>query len=164
MISKPTPGLGELLRYVGELVDQGAEEQYRAMNLAYRARYTPVLRALSAGAETVTAITGHSHLTQGAISQTVGLMLKDGLVAHHALDDGRKTGLHLTEKGHGLLKKLEPHWKVTFAAIRDLEREVGHPLLQVLTDTARALERQGFADRIRSAAAQNNDGRRKRAK
>jgi hypothetical protein len=60
MSSKTRPGLGELLRYVGELGDQGAEEEYRAMNLSYRARYTPVLRALSAGAETITDITARS--------------------------------------------------------------------------------------------------------
>lgn len=152
MSSKVTPGLGELLRYVGELVDQGAEEQYRTMGLEYRPRYTPVLRALGAGAETVTDITARSTLTQGAISQTVSLMLKDGILARHQLDDGRKTGLHLTRKGKDLLKRLEPHWAVTFSAIGDLEAEVGHPILQTLTDTAEALERQGFGARLKEAA------------
>ena len=57
MNSREKPGLGELLRYVSELVEQGAEEHYRAMSLNYRARYTPVLRALHAGAQTVTDIT-----------------------------------------------------------------------------------------------------------
>jgi DNA-binding MarR family transcriptional regulator len=153
MDSKTRPGLGELLRYVGELVDQGAEEEYRAMNLSYRARYTPVLRALSAGAETITDITARSHLTQGAISQSVALMIADGLVARHNLEDGRKSGVHLTARGKKLLKKLEPHWVGTFAAIEALEREIGHPLLQVLEDTARALERQGFGARLRKAKA-----------
>ena len=125
MSSKVKPGLGELLRYVGELVDQGAEEHYRDIGLQYRPRYTPVLRAMSAGAETVTDITARSTLTQGAISQTVSLMLKDGILARHQLDDGRKTGLHLTRKGKDLLKRLEPHWAVTFLAIGDLEAEVG---------------------------------------
>lgn len=157
MSSKVTPGLGELLRYVGELVDQGAEEQYRTMGLEYRPRYTPVLRALGAGAETVTDITARSTLTQGAISQTVSLMLKDGILARHQLDDGRKTGLHLTRKGKDLLKRLEPHWVVTFSAIRDLEAEVGHPLLQILTDTAQALERQGFGERLKEAASHRKD-------
>ena len=162
MTSKEKPGLGELLRYVGELVEQGAEEQYRTMKLAYRARYTPVLRALSAGAETVTDITQRSNLTQGAISQTVGLMENDGLIARHTLADGRKTGLRLTKKGCELLKCVEPHWEVTFAVIRKLEREVGHPLLQALDDTARGLERQGFADRLRAAATESKNGKRKR--
>ncbi|MDK1374840.1 MULTISPECIES: MarR family transcriptional regulator [unclassified Sinorhizobium] len=153
MSEKQMPGLGELLRYVGELVDQGAEEEYRAMRLSYRARYTPVMRALSAGAETVTEITSLSSLTQGAISQSVRLMEADGLVARHRLEDGRKNGVHLTARGRELLKRLEPHWATTFAAIGALEKEIGHPLLEVLAKTARALERQGFGARLRVAAA-----------
>lgn len=142
------PGLGELLRYVGELVDQGAEARYRALDLNYRPRYTPVLRAISAGAETVTDITARSHLTQGAISQTIGLMVADGIVARHGLEDGRKSGIHLTAQGKKLMTVLEPHWRRTFAAIAALEQEIGHPLLRVLEDTASALERQGFSVRI----------------
>ncbi len=71
MSTKTHPGLGELLRHLSELVDQGAEEQYRAMGLNYRARYTPVLRAIVAGAATVTDITEATYLTQGAVSQTI---------------------------------------------------------------------------------------------
>ena len=154
MTANTTPGLGELLRYVGELVDHGAEQEYRALSLTYRARYTPVMRALNAGAETVTDITARSKLSQGAISQTVGLMVKDGLLETHALEDGRKSGLHLTAKGAALLEVLLPHWEATFRAISALEREVGHPLLTVLQGTARALEREGFAERLRTAKAQ----------
>ncbi|WP_295815055.1 MarR family winged helix-turn-helix transcriptional regulator [uncultured Nitratireductor sp.] len=151
MTKKTTPGLGELLRYVGELVEQGGEERYRALDLEYRARYTPVMRALAAGAETVTEIVALSHLTQGAISQSVSLMSTDGLIGHHPLDDGRKNGIHLTEKGKYVLAKLEPHWEVIFRAIGTLEHEVGFPLLQALQDTAKALERKGFAERLREA-------------
>ena len=39
-------GLGELLRYVSELVELGADEHYQQMGVNYRARYTPVLRAI----------------------------------------------------------------------------------------------------------------------
>lgn len=151
MIEKTRPGLGELLRYVGELVEQGGEERYRALGLDYRARYTPVIRALSAGAETVTEIVACSHLTQGAISQSVALMSKDGLIEHHSLGDGRKNGIHLTPKGRSLLAGLEPHWDVIFRAIEILEGETGFPLLRGLEQTARALERKGFAERLREA-------------
>src|SRR5690606_33413680 len=102
-------------------------------------------------AVTVTDITTASSLTQGAISQTVSLMLKDGLVVRHALDDGRKSGLKLTERGLQLLQKLEPHWETTFRAIRDLEAEIGFPVLKILGGLATALERQGFADRLAEA-------------
>lgn len=153
MDPKENPGLGELLRYVGELVELGAEEHYRAMSLSYRPRYTPVLRALNAGAETVTDITTCSRLTQGAISQTIGLMEADGLILREALDDGRKSRIRLTPSGRKLVKKLEQHWIATFAAIEALEVEIGHPLRKVLTETAKALEQKGFAGRLSAAKA-----------
>lgn len=148
MTTKPPPGLGELLRYVGELVDRGAEQVYDDLGMSYRARYTPVLRAMGTGAVTVTDITSAAHLTQGAISQTVGLMVTDGLIVRTKLDDGRKSGLALTSAGRALVERLEPHWAATFAAIAGLEREIGYPLRRALGDAARALERRGFGDRI----------------
>ncbi len=143
--------LGELLRYVSGRVDQGAAERYETLKIDYRPRYTPLLRALAAGAETVTEITSNSSLTQGAISQTVSLMLKGGLLARRGLDDGRKTGLRLTKKGVALLTTLEPHRQMTFLAIRSLELEIGYPVLAVLQALGAALEREGFASRLKAA-------------
>lgn len=151
MNSKQQPGLGELLRYVNELVEKGAEEHYRAMSLSYRARYTPVLRALSAGAKTVTDITERAHLTQGAISQTVALLENDGLITRYELDDSRKSGIQLTQLGRKLVIKLEQHWMATFAAITCLEKEIGYPLMRVLEATAKAMEREGFSVRVMAA-------------
>ncbi len=148
---KENPGLGELLRHVGELVELGAAAHYREMGLDYRTRYTPVLRALRGGAGTITEITGRTRLTQGAVSQTVGLLEADGLVERHPLADGRKSGIGLTPAGRKLVGKLERHWSATFAAIAALEEEIGHPLRQILVDTAEALERRGFSERLASA-------------
>ena len=152
---KQHPGLGELLRYVNELVEQGAEEHYRSMRLSYRARYTPVLRALHAGAKTVTEITERTRLTQGAISQTVALLDEEGLIARHALEDGRKSAIELTAAGHTLVGRLERHWVATFGAIASLEEEIGYPLRRVLEAAAEALEREGFAARVAAAKAAN---------
>jgi DNA-binding MarR family transcriptional regulator len=154
MDTRQNPGLGELLRYVNELVEHGAEEHYRAMSLSYRARYTPVLRALNAGAQTVTDITGRTRLTQGAISQTVALLEGDGLISRQALDDGRKSGIRLTAAGRTLVGKLERHWIATFAAIDRLEQEIGYPLRRMLEAAAEALEREGFSARVTAAKAE----------
>lgn len=151
MDTKPEPGLGELLRHVGELVDQGAEAHYRSISLGYRPRYTPVLRALDAGALTVSDITERTHLTQGAVSQTVALMVGDGLLARRVMEDARKSGIQLTPKGRALLGKLRAHWIVTFAAIEALEQEIGHPLREALAATATALKRRGFDARLAEA-------------
>jgi DNA-binding MarR family transcriptional regulator len=151
MDTRLPPGLGELLRYVNELVEQGAEEHYQAMRLNYRARYTPVLGALNAGAKTVTQITERTRLTQGAISQTVALMEDDGLISRRALDDGRKSAILLTAAGRKLCVQLEQHWKATFAAIASLETEIGFPLMRALDAAANALEREGFSARVAAA-------------
>jgi DNA-binding MarR family transcriptional regulator len=151
MNTRQNPGLGELLRYVSELIEQGADAQYRALSLNYRARYTPVLRALHAGAQTVTDITGRTRLTQGAISQTVALLEADALVSRHALDDGRKSGIRLTAAGSALVGRLERHWVATFAAIDRLEEEIGYPVRQVLVAAAEALEREDFSARVMAA-------------
>lgn len=153
MLTKTPPGLGELLRHVSELVDQGAEEQYRDWNPGYRARFTPVLRALAAGADTVTDITDATHLTQGAVSQTIGLMVAEGILVKRPMEDARKSGIHLSPKGRALLKRLQPHWDVTFGAIAALEAEIGHPLRQALEAAAAALAHEGFASRLKRAAA-----------
>jgi len=158
MASKPEPGLGELLRYVSELVDQGAEEHYRALSLSYRPRFTPVLRAIANGAETVSDITDLTHLTQGAVSQSVALLVADGLLERRPMEDARKSGIRLTPRGRGLLKKLQPHWKVTFAAIAHLEAEIGAPLRDTLAAAAAALEHSSFAERLAAAAARESAG------
>lgn len=154
MQSEHLPGLGELLRYVGELVDSGAAQHYRTLDLPWRPRYTPVLRALMHGNTTVTEIVAYSRLTQGAVSQTVALMIADGFLVREGVEDGRKSALRLTVQGEAMLSHLRQHWRVTFAAIEELEAEIGHPLLQVLEDAADALERKDFADRLRLAASE----------
>ena len=153
---KIKPGLGELLRYTGELVDKGAEEHYRALALNYRPRYTPVLRAINAGAVTVQDITAATHLTQGAISQSVALMEQEGILFREQLSDGRKFALHLTPSGTELVAQLEARWEAIFTAIGQLEKEVGLPLMAGLEALASALEKQGFAERIQQAAGEKH--------
>ena len=148
MSQKIEPGLGELLRYVSELVELGAEEHYQKMGLKYRARYTPVLRAIRSGPLTVTEITSCTHLTQGAISQTITHMENDGVVARQRGKDGRQTIVQLTPSGKKLVINLNAHWTATFEAIEHLEEEIGFPLRRVLENTARALEQQGFSQRL----------------
>lgn len=151
MSTRIEPGLGELLRYVSELVERGAEQHYREMGLSYRARYTPVLRAIEAGAQTITEITARSHLTQGAISQTVSQMEADGLIARQRGADARKSEIRLTTAGERLMPELTRHWAATFRAIEQLEEDIGHPLRLVLQKAANALQQQDFSQRLNAA-------------
>lgn len=147
------PGLGELLRHLTDLLDQGSEARWRELGVVYRARYTPVLRALQDGATTVTEIRDRCRITQGAVSQTLALMEGDGLVSRHALPDRRKSEIRLTTQGEALSPVVERHWSTIFATIDELEEEVGHPVRRALVETISALERRGFADRLRRQAA-----------
>lgn len=142
------PGLGELLRYVTELVDNGSDEAYRIRGISYRPRYTPVLRAIKSGAKTVNEITDASRLTQGAISQTVSLMEKDGIIVRNKLSDGRSAALVLTPSGTELLRQLEKHWDAIFKAIDILEKDVGLPVIKTLEKLAQELDRTPFSERI----------------
>lgn len=140
-------------------MDSGASQRYRDAGLSFRPRFTPILRALPAGKTTVTDIVGHSRLTQGAVSQSVALMVQEGLLIRQGVEDGHKSALQLTARGMQLLAALELHWKATFTAIETLEAEVGFPLRLVLERTADALERSGFAERLAHAATDGKDRR-----
>jgi DNA-binding MarR family transcriptional regulator len=147
------PGLGELLHSLAEMVDRGSEQRYRQLGLDYRPRYTPVFRAIAAGARTVTEIRDRSHLTQGAVSQTVALMIRAGLLDRAPLPDGRKSQLRLTARGQALLTDVTAHWATIFTAIDTLEREINHPVRRVLVDTIDALKRRGLATRFADAGS-----------
>jgi DNA-binding MarR family transcriptional regulator len=110
-------------------------------------------RAIAAGARTVSDVTELTHVTQGAVSQTVALLVADGLLTRQPMEDARKSGIRLTPKGRALVKKLQSQWKVTFAAIEGLEAEIGFPLRDALAAAAAALERSTVAARLAAAAS-----------
>lgn len=144
------PGLGELLRHLSELFDQGSEAHYLRSNVPIKSRYTPVLRALAEqDAQTVKEITAKLQITQGAVSQTVRLMETDGLIAREpGKNDARESIVKLTSQGHDLINILKEHWRARFAAIEGLESELAIPIRNQLEIIAAALEEKGFSKRI----------------
>lgn len=151
MAKKLEPGLGELLRHLTDLVDSGAQAAYRAKGIGYRPRYTPVMRVLAEGIQSVGQIAAHLAITQGAVSQTLTLMENDGLIARKSGNDARQTVVALTERGRDLLAVLKPHWRATFRAVEMLESEVKIPVRAVLEKTIAALSKSGFEARILAA-------------
>jgi len=147
-------GLGEMLRHLSELIDNGSEKTYPALPVNYRSRYTPVMRAIAAGATTVSDIKSITFLTQGAVSQTVALMEQDGIIERKPLTDGRKNALQLTAHGHTVLSRLECHWQAIFLAVSKLEAETGTPLMEALKKTISALSDRSAEARISEATAE----------
>lgn len=147
------PGLGELLRHLSELFDSGSEAHYKKANIPIKSRYTPVLRALAeVDAQTVKEITAQLQITQGAVSQTIRLMEKDGFIEREqGKKDARETFIKLTNKGKALTKILNPQWQARFDAIEDLEKELAIPIRSQLQVIATALEKKDFSERIEDA-------------
>lgn len=148
MTQKLKPGLGELLRHLSELVERGAEKAYGVDALNYRPRYTPVMRALADGGCAINEITARLSITQGAVSQTVKLMIADGLVRRTPGSDARRSIVCLTGRGQGVLRDLQPRWRAIFDAIQGLEDEIDVPLRGNLSAAIAALQRLDFAQRI----------------
>lgn len=148
-------GLGTQLRLLIELLDGAVEQSYAEAGLAYRPRYTPVMRALLAQAPlSIGEIAAHAGITQPAATQTVALMLKEGLLlATPGKPDGRQKMISLSAAGRAMLPRLEQCWKATALAAASLDAQLPYPLSQALAEAIDALEEQSFGDRIRTARA-----------
>ena len=144
---------GTQLRHLIELLDGAVTAAYEEAGLDYRPRYTPIMRALMANEPaTIGFIAEAAGITQPAATQTVALMIKDGLVASKAgAQDGRQKMITLTAKGRELLPALQRCWQATAAASASLEAELPFSLSEVLDSTIQALAAKPFGARIREA-------------
>jgi len=142
------PGLGELFRHLVELTDNSSDSWYKAENLHFRPRYTPIMRILVHGSACVSEINKQLNITQGAVSQTIKLMIEDGLVYRHKGKDARQSIISLTAQGQDLVDVLKPHWDAMFTAIKTLEEEISLPLMDSLKRTVLALEEKPYATRV----------------
>lgn len=146
-------GLGTQLRHLIELLDGAVQEAYTEAGLAYRPRYTPVMRALAGGTpRTVSQIAESAGITQPAATQTVALMLKEGwLMAQANPADGRQKLLCLSEQGKRQMPQLQACWRATAAAADSLDADLPYPLSDTLARAIAALQQHPFGERIRKA-------------
>jgi DNA-binding MarR family transcriptional regulator len=146
-------GLGTQLRHLIELLDGAVEASYTEAGLNYRPRYTPVMRALIAQEPlTIGDIAVHAAITQPAATQTVALMLKEGLVTAEAgVLDGRQKMVRLSESGRALVPPLQQCWQATATAATSLDAQLPYPLSEALANAISALNEHSFGDRIRAA-------------
>ena len=148
-------GLGTQLRHLIELLDGAVEASYAEAGLDYRPRYTPVMRALAAvDALTVGEIAAQAGITQPAATQTVAVMVKEGLLVTSAgKQDGRQKMVRLSDAGREMLPRLELCWKATALAASGLDAQLPYPLSQTLANAIVALKKESFDERIRTARA-----------
>lgn len=153
MPESPSIGLGELLRHLTDLLDSDAERANARMGVAptFRARYTPIMRALADEPLSITELQQRVRITQGAVSQTVKLMESEGLLCRLESSDRRSRKVSLTEKGREVLNRLREEWEIRLAAIADLEAEIDVPLRRILAQAISRLELESYDRRIERA-------------
>lgn len=152
-MSSASPTLGTLLRSLIDHLDGEVEAAYAAAGLAWRPRYTPVMRALTrSGPTSIKAIAAEIGVSHSAASQTVTQMAREGLVALTPGSDARERIVELTPATEGMIPALRGQQAATDAAAADLDTELSAPLTDVLGEALAALHRRPFGIRIAEAA------------
>ena len=143
-------GLGTQLRHLIELLDGAVQQAYADAGLDYRPRYTPVMRILARQeSATIGELAELAGITQPAVTQTVALMKKEGLLVVAAGgDDGRRRVVRLSPQGAAMLPHLQACWRATKHAADGLDAELEFPLSESLAQAIAALGKRSFGDRI----------------
>jgi DNA-binding MarR family transcriptional regulator len=146
-------GLGTQLRHLIELLDGAVQQAYTDAGLDYRPRYTPVMRVLAQQqSATIGELAELAGITQPAVTQTVALMKKEGLLLIATSGkDGRQRVVRLSRQGEALLPRLQACWQATRRAADSLDADMQFPLSECLAHAIAVLEQRSFGDRIRDA-------------
>ncbi len=148
------PGLGTQLRHLIELLDSAVQRAYTDAGLDYRPRYTPVMRVLAQQqSATIGQLAELAGITQPAVTQTVALMKKEGLLLVAASgEDGRQRVVRLSGKGEAMLPQLQACWQATKRAADSLDAELEFPLSECLAQAVAVLGQRSFGARIGDAS------------
>lgn len=140
------------MRHLIELLDGAVQRHYAELGLSYRPRYTPIMRTLMAREPTsLGEVAQCAGITQPAASQTVALMIADGLIETAPSTDGRQKLLRLSSKGRAIADEVRNAWACTAMATESLDVDLPTPLTSLLAAAIEALEARSFDERIRSA-------------
>lgn len=145
--------LGTQLRHLIELLDGAVTRSYEKIGLNYRPRYTPIMTILiDRKSCTIGELATAAKITQPAATQTIALMLKDGIVRVDAgATDGRQKLISLTEQGLEMVPRLLECWSATALAAQSIEDELPHSFTHTLELAIQVLETKSFDARIEEA-------------
>ena len=153
-------GLGTQLRHLIDLLDGAVAAVYESEGLRYRPRFTPVMRALAHEPAFVTHIATLAGMTQPAATQTVALMIREGLLrAETNSEDSRQKMIWMTHHGRELGPRLEAVWTATSSAADALDADLPYPLSQLSDQAVKALAQEPFAARIHRSRSTGHNGR-----
>lgn len=152
-MSSTSATLGTLLRSLIDLLDGDVEAAYAAAGLAWRPRYTPVLRALMrSGPSSIKAIAVEVGVSHSAASQTVSQMAREELISLELGTDARERIVVPTAATIAMIPALELQQAATNSAACELDEELSAPLSEILAEAICALRRRSFGARIADAA------------
>ena len=149
-MTRSLPTLGALLQHLLNVLDEDVLALYRALDLDYRPRFTPVVRFVAEnGPSSIRSIASGTALTHSAASQTVAELVKVGLARTAAgKTDARERVVQLTPKARAMLPRLQECWAATNAVVADLDRSLGCDVSLVLRRAIEELEKESFFDRL----------------
>jgi DNA-binding MarR family transcriptional regulator len=147
-------GLGTLLRHVLDEMDADIAMVLSDLETpGYRPRFSPIVRALAElGPVPISELAHAIAVTHSAASQTVAEMARRGFVVLRPGEDARQRIVHLTEKTHALLPKIEAEWAATASAAAEMDAELPFPLAELVPQIAAALRRRSFRQRMLDSA------------
>lgn len=145
--------IGTRLRQVLDLLDDGIAETYADLGIpGFRPRYTSILVALhESGPLTIKELATAVNVTHSAMSQTIGLLIRDGLAVGTVATDGRARSISLSEEGTLIMPLLLTEWNATAHASRELDSEMTQPLSKTLDEVVNLLSQRSFAERLSDA-------------
>lgn len=143
-------GLGTSLRHLLARLDGDVQAIYDELGVPFRPRFYPIVQMLlSEGTASVGALARATGVSQPAATQTIGEMVRLGLVELSTGDDARERRVGLTPAGIALADRLRPLWAAVAEAAGELDQELPNPLSATVAAAIEALARKSFRDRIR---------------
>jgi DNA-binding MarR family transcriptional regulator len=138
------------MREIFDRMDAGIAEVYAEIGIVgVRPRFSMAIFFLEGGPLSIRQLAHEVNVTHSAMSQTVSVMRKDGLIQSAPGADARNRMVELTPAGRALVEPLRAEWYASEAVIAEIDAEVPYELGQLIADLREALDRRSFADRLR---------------
>src|SRR3546814_6077021 len=147
-------GLGTRLRLLVAALDDAVEKTYRDAGLNFRPRFYPYFRLLMArDSASVGECVAALGFTQPAATQTLQMMVREGLIEAVPGRDRRERRFALTITARAMIPDLESIWAATGRDARAPDAALPHPLGATVDAALEALYRQPFGDLIKKERA-----------
>jgi len=154
--------LGELalatrLKRLSDRLMQDVSRIYREHEVTFRARWFPVLLALSRSApQSISELARALGLTHTAINQIAAEMSLEGLLlSRRDRQDDRRRLLSLSEEGQRAVERLTPLWNEIRAANVEIIHESGHDLVAAVDAVEVLLDERSMYQRLHERLTEN---------